>query len=80
MDAFEFMTRFGELAGETAPMVLFSAYRISEQFEISPYMSRKIVSDLRSAGLVRRVGNQYIFNAYGLEICKQLAMARGDVF
>lgn len=80
MDAFEFMTRFGELAGESAPMVLFSAYRISEHFEVSPYIARKIVGDLRSAGLVRRVGNQYIFNSYGLDICKLLARARGDVF
>ena len=80
MDAFEFLARFNELAGEGAPIVLFSAHRIAEHFQITPYMSRRIVGDLRSANLIRRAGNQYVFNRHGLEVVRAMTNARSEVY
>jgi hypothetical protein len=80
MDALEFMARFHEMAGQGAPVVLFSAFRISETFGITVWNARKIVETLRNCNLTKRVGNQYLFNRHGLEAVRAMTQAKSEVY
>lgn len=76
MNELELLGRFPTWAGEGRPVQLFSAFSISERYEISLYHARKLVKALRYAGLVQRVGNQYFLNNDGANIAYKLAEIR----
>lgn len=76
MEALEFLQRFDWMAGQGAPVVLFSALRIAEVFKITPYQSRKVCAAVRMAGLSRRVGNQYVLTENGHKVVNALIAAR----
>lgn len=80
MTALEFLAQFHSMAGEGAPVVLFSALRIKECFQISDWNARNIVQELRMMNLVKRVGNQYLFNRHGLEVVRAMTQAKAEVY
>lgn len=79
MTALEFLAHFHDMAGEGAPVVLFSALRISEHFRLTQWNGRNIVQELLNMNLVKRVGNQYLFNRHGLEVVRAMTQARKEV-
>jgi hypothetical protein len=76
MPVLYFLGLYPALVGQGEDWRLFSALRISEYFKISLYKARQLVEEMREAGLIRRVGNQYMLNTSAIKISNELAELR----
>lgn len=76
MEPLYFLREYPRLIGESSFWIFFSALKISNEFGLSLYGSRKMLSTLREMGLIRRSGNQYALTSDGQNFAYTLAQIK----